>query len=109
MLVTLAEAPPEGLRPSELAGRVLLTRSGVTRLVDRLEERALIARRPCPSDRRGQLIALTPKGRHLLRRAAPGLLRALGSALAGLTGADLAALKRASERILEGTTAHSHE
>lgn len=100
VLVTLAQAPAEGVRPSELAERVLLTKSGITRLVDRLVERGLIERHVCPSDRRGQLVALTPRGRHLLRRAAPGLLRALGKALGSLSDTELTALKRSSERIL---------
>lgn len=109
VLVTLGEGPPEGLRPSELAARVLLTRSGVTRLADRLEERGLIERRVCPSDRRGQLLALTPAGRHRLRRAAPGLLRGLGAALSPLSPTELSALRRATERMTEATTAHSPE
>ncbi|MBI2983138.1 MAG: MarR family transcriptional regulator, partial [Chloroflexi bacterium] len=47
VLVTLAQAPAEGVRPSELAERVLLTKSGITRLVDRLVERGLIERHVC--------------------------------------------------------------
>lgn len=107
VLVTLAEGPTEGMRPGELAERVLLTKSGITRLVDRLVERELIERRACLSDRRGQLVALTARGRHLLRRAAPGVLRALAAALGTLSPSDLAALKRASERITEASTPHS--
>ncbi len=109
VLLTLADGPPEGLRPTELAQRVLLTKSGMTRLLDRLADRGLIERRACATDRRGHLVALTSKGRHLQRRAAPGLLRALGAAFAALSPTDLAALKRVSERILEGATAHSPE
>lgn len=107
VLVTLAGAPADGMRPTELADRVLLTKSGTTRLLDRLVERTLIARHACPLDRRGQLVALTPEGRHLLRRAAPAMLRALATALAPLTGAELGALRRASESITEASTAHS--
>lgn len=107
VLVTLAEGPADGLRPVELAQRVLLTKSGMTRLVDRLEERGLIERRACPSDRRGQLVALTRKGRYLLARAAPAMLRALGSAMGALSPADLAALQRIAGRIEEASTAHS--
>jgi len=107
VLVTLAAAPPEGMRPTELADRVLLTKSGVTRLIDRLEERGLIARHACPLDRRGRYIGLAPAGRHLLRRAAPAILRGLATLMAALSPPDLAALERASERITEATTAHS--
>lgn len=109
VLLTLSEGPPEGLRPTELAERVLLTKSGMTRLVDRLADRGLIERRACATDRRGHLVTLTVKGRHLQRRAAPGLLRALGAAFATTSPTDVAALKRLSERILEGATAHSPE
>lgn len=99
VLVTLAEGPTEGLRPTELAERVLLTKSGLTRLVDRLEQRQLVERRLCAADRRGQLIALTAQGRGALRRAAPGLLRGLRAAMQPLSAADLEALRRAGERI----------
>lgn len=109
VLVTLGSAPPEGMRPTELAERALLTKSGMTRLVQRLEARELVARHACPLDRRGQYVALTSQGRHLLRRAAPGLLRGLAEALAPLSIDDLAALKRAAERMTEGATAHSAE
>lgn len=109
VLVTLAEGPAEGLRPRELTDQVLLTKSGVTRLLDRLAERGLIERRVCATDARGQLVALTRKGRYVLARAAPGMLRALGTAMGGLSAADLAALKRMAERIEEAATAHSLE
>jgi DNA-binding MarR family transcriptional regulator len=107
VLFTLAQGPPDGIRPTDLAERVLLTKSGMTRLLARLEQRGLIERRACPTDGRGQLIALSAKGRRLQRRAAPALLRSLRTALAPLSPADLAALKRASERITEAATPHS--
>lgn len=107
VLVTLGQGPPEGMRPSDLAERVLLTKSGMTRLVQRLEERGLVGRHACPLDRRGHYISMTPSGRHLLRRAAPALLRGLASVLAPLSPQDLSALQRAAERMTEATTAHS--
>ncbi|MBU6423204.1 MAG: MarR family transcriptional regulator [Chloroflexota bacterium] len=106
VLVTLSTAPPEGVRPSDLAERALLTRSGMTRLLQRLEERGLVERHACPLDRRGRFVALTPPGRRLLRRAAPALLRGLGAALAPLSADDLAALTRAAERMTEVSRAH---
>lgn len=107
VLVTLATAPPEGVRPIDLAERVLLTKSGMTRLLQRLDARGLVQRHACPMDKRGQFIAMTPAGRHLLRRAAPGLLRGLASALAPLSAEELAALEHAARRITEAATAHS--
>lgn len=109
VLVTLAEGPAEGLRPRELTDQVLLTKSGLTRLVDRLAGRGLVERRACATDARGQLVALTRRGRYVLARAAPGMLRALGVALGGLSAAELAALKRTAEHIDEAATAHSPE
>jgi len=46
---------------SELADLVLLTRSGITRLVDRMIEAGLIVREPCPGDRRGYYAVITQK------------------------------------------------
>ena len=48
----LARSPEGRLRMSDLAAQSLLTTSGITRLVDRLVERGLVARAPCPGDRR---------------------------------------------------------
>jgi DNA-binding MarR family transcriptional regulator len=70
VLVQLARAPERKLRNIELAKAVVLTRSGVTRLVDGLERDGLVARASCPSDRRGSFVALTPQGARRLRDAA---------------------------------------
>lgn len=75
VLVQLAEAPERRLRMSDLADAVLLSRSGLTRLVDRLEREGLVARESCPSDARGTLATLTPAGFARLRRAAGTHLR----------------------------------
>jgi DNA-binding MarR family transcriptional regulator len=69
VLTQLGSAPGEEMRMSELADAVLLSRSGLTRLVDRLACEGLIERRECPDDARGLLAALTPAGRNLLKRA----------------------------------------
>lgn len=70
VLVQLARAPERRMRNIELAKAVVLTRSGVTRLVDGLEQDGLVTRCSCPSDKRGTLIALTDEGLHRLREAA---------------------------------------
>jgi DNA-binding MarR family transcriptional regulator len=69
VLVQLAQAPGRRLRPVELARAVMLTRSGVTRLVHGLERAGLVARVPSPDDGRGSLVQLTAAGRDVLRRA----------------------------------------
>ena len=75
VLVQLSEAPEGRLRMSELAERVLLSRSGLTRLVDRLEREGYVARASCPLDARGTHAVLTPAGRAALAAAAPTHLR----------------------------------
>jgi len=100
VLVNLASAPRDGLRPTDLAERVLITKSGLTRLLDRLVERGYIDRRPCPSDRRGHLVVLTAAGRRAFRRAAPSVVRAIGAIFGEhFSERDVAALRAACERI----------
>jgi DNA-binding MarR family transcriptional regulator len=70
VLVQLAEAPDNRLRMSDLAEAVLLSRSGLTRLVDRLQREGLVERQPDPDDARGLYTVLTAKGRAALRDAA---------------------------------------
>ena len=71
VLIYLADAPGRRLRMAELADSVLLSRSGVTRLVDRLEREGLLARDTCSSDGRGTFAVLTDKGEELLAGARP--------------------------------------
>jgi DNA-binding MarR family transcriptional regulator len=63
------------LRMSELADAVVLSRSGVTRLVDRMVRAGLVRREACPEDRRSLYAALTPEGTRALKRARPFHLR----------------------------------
>ena len=71
VLLHLASAPERSLRMGELADRLLLSRSGLTRLVDRLADRGLVERHSCPEDRRGLYARLTPEGVELHRDAQP--------------------------------------
>lgn len=71
VLVVLSEAPQRSARMSVLADETGLTRSAVTRLVDKLESDRLIKRVSCPSDARGSFAELTPEGYAALRRAYP--------------------------------------
>jgi DNA-binding MarR family transcriptional regulator len=77
VLLRLARAPDGALRMSELAERVMLSPSGVTRLVDRLVARGLLERRPDPEDARAALACLREEGRRELRRAARTHLRGI--------------------------------
>lgn len=71
ILVHLSDEPSGELRMTELAARTLVSRSGLTRRLDRLVEAGLVARRSCATDRRGVLAVLTPAGRKRLEEAAP--------------------------------------
>lgn len=69
VLITLVSAPGLKLRMSDLGARRLLTPSGITRVVVRLEERGLLRREPDPTDGRAAFAALTRQGLEALRRA----------------------------------------
>ena len=69
VLINLQAAPGRRRRMAELADGVLLSRSGMTRLVDRLERDGLLERDACTSDGRGTFAVLTDKGEELLSQA----------------------------------------
>ena len=71
VLWELEKADGGRLRMHELAHRVVLSRSNITRLADRLQAAGLIAREQCADDRRGAYSALTPAGRAMRRRMWP--------------------------------------
>jgi DNA-binding MarR family transcriptional regulator len=77
LLAIINEADPQGIRPTDLQLLSTLTKSGLTRAVDRLDALGLIARRVCPTDGRGQLLVLSAKGRQKLRRTAPNFFRSV--------------------------------
>lgn len=62
VLLLLEESPDRRLRMSELAEKALLSRSGITRLVDRMTKETYIRREGCPTDRRSQYAVLTDEG-----------------------------------------------
>ncbi len=67
-LRTLQDRGDCGIRMFEVADAIVMSRSGLTRLIDRLEEAGLVERRSCPSDRRGNFLAITEQGRETLGR-----------------------------------------
>lgn len=75
VLVHLLEALDRRLRMTELAARVLISRSGLTRLIDRMERSGLVQRVSCDSDARGTFAALTDDGYQRLRESAGTHLR----------------------------------
>jgi DNA-binding MarR family transcriptional regulator len=102
VLLLLARAEDRQLRMSELADRLVLSRSGVTRLVDRLEAEQLVERTSCETDRRGSWATLTDAGHLRLRRAAPTHLRGVGEHfLDRIPPEELDALQRTLDRVLD--------
>lgn len=69
VLITLVTEPTFRLRMSDLGARRMLTPSGITRVVDRLEEKGLVQREPDPADGRAAFAMLTKDGLEALRRA----------------------------------------
>ncbi len=69
VLLYLNDSDGGRMRMSELADSVLISRSGLTRLVDRLERQGLLKRERCTSDARGLFAEITPEGRRLFAQA----------------------------------------
>jgi DNA-binding MarR family transcriptional regulator len=103
VLINLQAAPGRRRRLAELADSVLLSRSGMTRLVDRLEREGLLERDTCTSDGRGVYAVLTDKGEHLLSRARATHLDGVRERfLRHFSRAELQALGGYWERVLPG-------
>jgi DNA-binding MarR family transcriptional regulator len=100
VLTQLAQAPGRRLRMAELADAVVLSRSGLTRLVDRLERQGLVCRSPADLDARGTYAVLTEQGLARLTEARPthhaGIRRLF---VDRLTPPELDGLARTWERI----------
>ncbi|HTF09368.1 MAG TPA: MarR family transcriptional regulator [Asanoa sp.] len=77
VLVLLSEAPRQRLRMGELANKLIFSPSRLTYHVGTMEKRGLVARQPCPEDRRGSEAVLTDAGLRALREAAPHHLRSV--------------------------------
>jgi DNA-binding MarR family transcriptional regulator len=89
VLATLRRTgPPYQLRPTEFTDALMLTSSGTTKRLDRLEHAGLITRAPDPADRRGTLITLTPKGLELIDNVTEAHLDNERNLLAALSEAE---------------------
>src|SRR6476659_727465 len=95
VLLRLARSPEGRLRMSDLAREVVVTPSGLTRSVDRMEQAGLVRRESCPSDRRVAYAVPTAEGRHKIEAALPGHIQHLQECLvAHLDAEERAALQK---------------
>jgi DNA-binding MarR family transcriptional regulator len=102
VLVSLSDAGGR-LRMQELADRVLFSRSGLTRLVDRMVAAGLVSRERCEDDRRGTFAVLTTAGARRLREASGVHLRGVHDHFTRhLTDAEVSELRAALDKVLAG-------
>lgn len=102
VLEALTEAPEQRLRMTELADVVLLSRSGVTRLVDRLERLGLVRRVRVDSDGRGVQAVITERGEGRLQMAAATHRHGVARYFLDAADGELETLVRACERLADG-------
>lgn len=103
VLLTVDNAVGGRARMSDLATSVLLSQSGLTRLVDRLERDGLVERERCTADRRGFQVSLTDAGKQLLERARATHLAGVRERFLGrFSEAELAELSGFWERLVPG-------
>jgi DNA-binding MarR family transcriptional regulator len=103
VLSTLDRAPEKASRPRDLGCGVSISRSGMTRLLDRMESANLVERRSCPTDRRGTWIVLTDGGGEMLERMRPVYERELAETFsAELSDEEAEALTRLLARVGAG-------
>ena len=110
VLMRLASQPEGSMRMQDLARSVLLSKSGVTRVVDRMEEAGLLERRSCAADRRGTYATVTKAGRAASRRAMPVHLTGISEHFGRhLSVEEARVLRRALTRVLEANGAQADE
>jgi DNA-binding MarR family transcriptional regulator len=102
VLLVLDKAPEKRLRMSEVANRIVLSRSAVTRSVDRLEDEGYLRRERCGHDERGAYAVLTPKGARALSKARPVYWAGITKHFAGsLTETEISTLDRILTKVLD--------
>lgn len=101
VLATLRrQGSPFELSPSQLAKTAMLTTGGTTNLLDRMERRGLVERRPNPDDRRGTRVRLTSAGRELVDRVIGPRLEDAEACLESLSSSERAILSRLLAQLL---------
>ncbi|MFI5926892.1 MarR family winged helix-turn-helix transcriptional regulator [Micromonospora sp. NPDC051543] len=102
VLSDLSETPQGRLRLSELADRMLWSRSRLSHHLTRMQQRGLVTRQECPDDARGAIVVLTPAGRNAIEAAAPGHVTAVRQHFLDLlTPAEVEALGAFTHRVVD--------
>jgi DNA-binding MarR family transcriptional regulator len=106
VLATLSDVPDRRLKMGDLAERLVITRGGLTKLVDRLVKAGLVERAFCETDRRVSYATLTPAGSELLEEMRPVVIAELEVAFAAnLSVAEANELRDTLERVRESACA----
>ena len=101
VLFALYHADGRRLRLSELAERIVFSRSGLTRLIDRIEERGYLRRERSSEDRRGTFAVLTDAGREAMKRSWPVYKREIESRFADhVTASEARAMRDGLVKVL---------
>lgn len=109
VLAVLADAPDGALRMQDLSQSMWLSKSGLTRLCDRIEEVGYLSRKSCPTDRRGTFAVITAAGRAKVREARPIFSRASQDLfLQHLSQRERDALRSAMNKIIGANGAQRH-
>lgn len=106
VLLALADAPDERLRPDEIEEIAGLRQYATSRLVDRLERDGLVERTQCPSDGRRQHVQLTARGRAMAPRVRETYERAITDVLVTRIGDDRRGTAQLLERLVDGRPAN---
>ena len=88
-LLAQLDRAPNGMTLGELSQRMMVSNGNITGLVDRLAARGLIRRKPSPTDRRAQIVSLTPEGRKCFRTMARANADWVGEVFADLSKSDV--------------------
>jgi DNA-binding MarR family transcriptional regulator len=105
VLWPLYRAPERRLRMNELAEQVVLSRTGLVRLVDRIERAGLLAREPVPEDGRGSYAAITKEGAATLRKMWPVYRRHIQDDFLEPLGAQADRVGRSLTRVVDNAQA----
>lgn len=101
VLAALRDAPDRRLRQVEIAERVLLSHSGLSRLIDRMQDRGLVERTVCDSDRRAFHVQLTSEGQQMLERMWPVYARGIAEDFLPALGANPEEIRETLETVAE--------